>query len=154
MQRRAFFANMSDDLFRNVRELYEQIDAQFSVRSSEEGVGAQMASFCVYSCGLFSTYLVKYRNSEYPDAVKVTTWLTNLVCSDKNIVAQAPNMLQRCMSILIESKQTWPLASRWLESLERFSRDPKAAAFSLEGSMADGVSSNPCYHPIVLERES
>lgn len=73
--------------------------------------------------------------------------LTILVCSDKNIVAQAPNMLQRCMSILIESKQTWPLASRWLESLERFSRDPKAAAFSLEGSMADGVSSNPCYQP-------
>ncbi|KAF6815378.1 hypothetical protein CPLU01_14148 [Colletotrichum plurivorum] len=122
-QRRAFFSHMSDDLFRNVRELYEQVDAQFSVRSSEEGVGAQMASFCVYSCGLFSTYLVKYKN----------------ICSDKSIVAQAPNMLQRCMSILIESKQTWPLASRWLESLERFSRDPKAAAFSLEGSMADGV---------------
>ncbi|GJC97436.1 hypothetical protein ColKHC_06262 [Colletotrichum higginsianum] len=61
-QRRAFFAQMSDDLFRNVRELYEQVDAQFSVRSSEEGVGAQMASFCVYSCGLFSTYLAKYRN--------------------------------------------------------------------------------------------
>ncbi|CCF33732.1 hypothetical protein CH063_05865 [Colletotrichum higginsianum] len=121
-QRRAFFAQMSDDLFRNVRELYEQVDAQFSVRSSEEGVGAQMASFCVYSCGLFSTYLAKYRN----------------ICSDRSIVAQAPNMLQRCMSILIESKQTWPLASRWLESLERFSRDPKAAAFSLEGSMADG----------------
>lgn len=54
---------MSDDLFRNVRELYEQVDAQFSVRSSEEGVGAQMASFCVYSCGLFSTYMVKYKNS-------------------------------------------------------------------------------------------
>ncbi|KAI8167883.1 putative transcriptional regulatory protein [Colletotrichum sp. SAR 10_70] len=118
-QRRSFFSQMSDDLFRNVRELYEQVDAQFSVRSSEEGVGAQMASFCVYSCGLFSTYMVKYKN----------------ICSDKSIVAQAPNMLQRCMSILIESKQTWPLASRWLESLERFSRDPKAAAYS---SMADG----------------
>ncbi|KAK1968699.1 hypothetical protein LY78DRAFT_631317, partial [Colletotrichum sublineola] len=120
-RRRTFFAHMSDELFHNVRELYEQVDAQFSVRSPEEGVGAQMASFCVYSCGLFATYLVKYRN----------------ICSDKSIVAQAPNMLQRCMSILIESKQTWPLASRWLESLERFSRDPKAAAFSLEGSMAD-----------------
>ncbi|KAI8252538.1 putative transcriptional regulatory protein [Colletotrichum sp. SAR 10_98] len=119
-QRRSFFSQMSDDLFRNVRELYEQVDAQFSVRSSEEGVGAQMASFCVYSCGLFSTYMVKYKN----------------ICSDKSIVAQAPNMLQRCMSILIESKQTWPLASRWLESLERFSRDPKAAAYS---SMADGL---------------
>ncbi|EFQ32710.1 uncharacterized protein GLRG_07854 [Colletotrichum graminicola M1.001] len=121
-RRRNFFARMSDELFRNVRELYEQVDAQFSVRSPEEGVGAQMASFCVYSCGLFATYLVKYKN----------------ICSDKSIVRQAPNMLQRCMSILIESKQTWPLASRWLESLERFSRDPKAAAFSLEGSMADG----------------
>ncbi|KAK2777866.1 hypothetical protein CKAH01_11912 [Colletotrichum kahawae] len=118
-QRRSFFSQMSDDLFRNARELYEQVDAQFSVRSSEEGVGAQMASFCVYSCGLFSTYMVKYKN----------------ICSDKSIVAQAPYMLQRCMSILIESKQTWPLASRWLESLERFSRDPKAAAYS---SMADG----------------
>lgn len=64
-QRRAFFSHMSDDLFRNVRELYEQVDAQFSVRSSEEGVGAQMASFCVYSCGLFSTYLVKYKNSQW-----------------------------------------------------------------------------------------
>lgn len=53
-------------------------------------------------------------------------------------------MLQRCMSILIESKQTWPLASRWLESLERFSRDPKAAAYS---SMADGVRHNP---PLVI----
>ena len=49
-------------------------------------------------------------------------------------------MLQRCMSILMESKEVWPLASRWLEALEKFSRDPKATAVSLEGSMADGVS--------------
>lgn len=48
-------------------------------------------------------------------------------------------MLLRCMSLLMESKQVWPLASRWLESLERFSRDPKAATVSMDGGMADGV---------------
>lgn len=52
-------------------------------------------------------------------------------------------MLQRCMTILIESKEIWPLASRWLESLERYSRDPKAAAVSLDRGMADGVRCTP-----------
>jgi hypothetical protein len=44
------------------------------------------------------------------------------------------------MTILIECKAIWPLASRWLAELERFSRDPKAASISLESSMADSVS--------------
>ncbi|KAM0589318.1 hypothetical protein ACHAQF_004536 [Verticillium nonalfalfae] len=59
---RVFFSHLSDELFRNVRDLFEQIDNQFSVRGADESVGAQMASFCVYSCGLFSTYLCKYKN--------------------------------------------------------------------------------------------
>lgn len=54
-------------------------------------------------------------------------------------------MLQRCMSLLMESKAIWPLASRWLESLERYSRDPKAAAVSLDRGMADGVSEAPLF---------
>ncbi|KAM0328841.1 hypothetical protein ACHAQA_005257 [Verticillium albo-atrum] len=119
---RAFFTHLSDELFRNVRDLFEQIDIQFSVRDPDESVGAQMASFCVYSCGLFSTYLCKYKN----------------ICSDRTIVKQGRTMLLRCMSLLMESKEVWPLASRWLESLERFSRDPKAATVSLDGGMADG----------------
>lgn len=61
------------------------------------------------------------------------------VCSDRAIVKKAPNMLQRCMSMLIESKEFWPLASRWLESLERFSRDPRANV-GMDSGMADGVS--------------
>ncbi|KAG7108331.1 hypothetical protein HYQ45_007269 [Verticillium longisporum] len=119
---RVFFSHLSDELFRNVRDLFEQIDNQFSVRGADESVGAQMASFCVYSCGLFSTYLCKYKN----------------ICSDRTIVKQGRTMLLRCMSLLMESKQVWPLASRWLESLERFSRDPKAATVSMDGGMADG----------------
>ena len=54
---------MSLELFDNVRNLFEQIDAQFMNRSPEESVGAQMSSFCVYSCGLFATYLFKYPHS-------------------------------------------------------------------------------------------
>lgn len=48
-------------------------------------------------------------------------------------------MFQRCMSILIDSKRVWPLASRWLESLEQFSRDPKAAVMGFERGMTEGV---------------
>ncbi|KAF3347185.1 hypothetical protein VdG2_04927 [Verticillium dahliae VDG2] len=40
---RVFFSHLSDELFRNVRDLFEQIDNQFSVRGSDESVGAQMA---------------------------------------------------------------------------------------------------------------
>lgn len=65
-QRQHFFANIAYELFLNVRRLFEQIDAQFTGRSPDESVGAQMAAFCVYSCGLFSTYLCRYPHSETP----------------------------------------------------------------------------------------
>lgn len=38
-----FFARMGNELFRNVRDLFEQIDVQFAARGSDESVGAQMA---------------------------------------------------------------------------------------------------------------
>lgn len=68
-QKQAFFAELSKELFRNVRQLYEQVDAQFTDRTPDESVGAQIAAFCVYSCGLFSTYICKYpkrRSSRAP----------------------------------------------------------------------------------------
>ena len=58
-------------------------------------------------------------------------------------------MLQRTLSILSECKEIWPLAGRWLEALEKFSRDPKAQARGLGRSMADGVYSSPLYSPVV-----
>ncbi|KAM0283729.1 hypothetical protein ACHAQH_002318 [Verticillium albo-atrum] len=123
---RAFFSNLSDELFRNVRDLFEQIDVQFSVRDADESVGAQMASFCFVAVDVPSP-----RN-------RLLTFTP--VCSDKTIAKQGRTMLLRCMSLLMESKEVWPLASRWLESLERFSRDPKAATVSMDGGMADGLS--------------
>lgn len=59
-----FWSNMSHELFQNVRALYDQVDAQFTGRPADTGVGAQMAFFCAYSCGLFAFYLVKYPKSE------------------------------------------------------------------------------------------
>jgi hypothetical protein len=47
-------------------------------------------------------------------------------------------MLRRTKEILNECKQVWPLASRWLDRLEKLSRDPKAAGAQMS-SMADGV---------------
>ena len=62
IQQQVFFTAISADMFSNVRDLFEQIDAQFTGRSIDESVGAQMAAFCVYVCGLFSTYLCMYPN--------------------------------------------------------------------------------------------
>ncbi|KEZ39365.1 hypothetical protein SAPIO_CDS10063 [Scedosporium apiospermum] len=133
--RQAYFSEMSLQLFSNVRDLYAQINAQFTLRTPDESVGAQMASFCVYSCGLFSAYLVKYPR----------------ICPDPAISRMGPEMLQRAMSILVECKEVWPLASRWLEALEKSSRDPKGSSFGLEGSMADGSQSGGGSLSLILE---
>lgn len=52
-------------------------------------------------------------------------------------------MLFRTRSILLECKEVWPLASRWLESLDKFFRDPQPIAPISEGSMADGKDDVP-----------
>jgi len=59
-----FWSQMSTDLFSNVKELFDQIDTQFKERSPGEGTGAQMSAFCVYSCGIMATYLLKYPHSQ------------------------------------------------------------------------------------------
>ncbi|TQV92119.1 chitinase 1 precursor [Cordyceps javanica] len=126
-RQQAFFSTLSLELFRNVRWLYQQIEAQFTDRTPDESVGAQIASFCVYSCGLFSTYLCKY-----PE-----------ICPDPSIAEKGPAMLERTISILNESKEVWPLASRWAESLENFFKNPKSTLLTTEGSMDDGKDPIP-----------
>ncbi|KAK7433173.1 hypothetical protein QQZ08_000104 [Neonectria magnoliae] len=89
-QRQTYFSNLSLELFHNVRRLFDQIDAQFTDRSPDESVGAQMAAFCVYSCGLFSTYLCRYPN----------------ICPDPMITRDGPVMLHRTLAILVESENS------------------------------------------------
>ncbi|KAF4509886.1 hypothetical protein G6O67_001823 [Ophiocordyceps sinensis] len=126
-EKHAFFCDLSKELFRNVRQLYEQVDAQFTDRTPDESVGAQIASFCVYSCGLFSTYICKYPH----------------ICQDAVLARDGPAMLQRIITILRECKEVWPLAARWVEALEGFSMDPQSEAPAAEGSMDDGKDPVP-----------
>ncbi|KAM4065330.1 fungal specific transcription factor [Hirsutella rhossiliensis] len=126
-EKQAFFSDLSKDLFRDVRQLYEQVDAQFTDRTPDESVGAQIAAFCVYSCGLFSTYICKYPH----------------ICQDTALAQDGPAMLQRIITILRECKEVWPLAARWVEALERFSMDPQSEALAAEGSMDDGKDPVP-----------
>lgn len=80
-QLQTFWSNMSLELFKNVKLLYEQIETQFIERVADDSLGAQMAVcgsnpgaplpstqlifpqlFCVFSCGHMATYLCKYPN--------------------------------------------------------------------------------------------
>jgi hypothetical protein len=49
-------------------------------------------------------------------------------------------MVQRILNILAESKNIWPLASRWYDHLERFYKSQNMMTVGAEGSMADSVS--------------
>ncbi|KAF5634727.1 general repressor of transcription [Fusarium tjaetaba] len=125
-QRPFIFNKIAYDLFNNVHRLYEQIVAQFTGRSSDESVGAQMAAFCVYTCGLFSIYLWRY-----PDLPTITY--------------DGEKMFLRCYDILMECKEVWPLASRWVDALSRFAQDP-GSSFKSENGMADGR--DPAHNPL------
>ncbi|KAF5608729.1 general repressor of transcription [Fusarium subglutinans] len=125
-QRPSIYDHIACDLFNNVHRLYEQIVAQFTGRSSDESVGAQMAAFCVYTCGLFSIYLWRYPHFQ-------------------NIKYDGEKMFLRSMDILKECKEVWPLASRWVDALSRFSHDPNSS-FKSENGMADGR--DPTHNPL------
>ena len=62
----------------------------------------------------------------------------NLVCSEA-LSSHGPAMLMRTITMLEESKKSWPLACRWLEGLKSFSAEKKGMVKGHEGSMADGV---------------
>lgn len=55
----------------------------------------------------------------------------------RSITAAGPLMLSRTQDILRECKEVWPLASRWLDSLDRFFRDPNATPLEAEDSLDD-----------------
>ncbi|KAF4501028.1 general repressor of transcription [Fusarium agapanthi] len=125
-QRPSVYDQIACDLFNNVHRLYEQIVAQFTGRSSDESVGAQMAAFCVYTCGLFSIYLWRYPNFQ-------------------NITYDGEKMFLRSLDILTECKEVWPLASRWVDALSRFAHDPNSS-FKSENGMAGGR--DPTHNPL------
>lgn len=49
-------------------------------------------------------------------------------------------MVARVLSILAESRNIWPLATRWFEHLDRFYSAQSGVIVGNEGTMADSVS--------------
>ncbi|KAK4133360.1 hypothetical protein BT67DRAFT_462911 [Trichocladium antarcticum] len=128
----AFWVDMARELFRNLNVLYEQIEAHYAERSFEDGPGAQMVAFCVYSCGFLACYPCKFPS----------------LCPDTVITRNAPMMVQRMLNILAESKKIWPLASRWYDHLDGFYKAQNVVTAGVEGSMADSREPIPhVLHP-------
>lgn len=123
------FKPMARELFDNVENLYEQIDTQYNDRIAEEGMGGQMAAFIIYSCGYLACYLCKYK-----------------IDASSSVIHKAKHIVQHILSILDESGDLWPLASRWHSSLKKFYEDRSGMSMSTaaEGSMAD--SRDPIPH--------
>ncbi|KAK8024040.1 hypothetical protein PG993_012106 [Apiospora rasikravindrae] len=121
---------ITNELFDNVYHLYRQIHAQFgdSDRPLEEMVGSQMAAFCVYSCGLLLSYLVKY---------------PGLYQNSESKKYEPPKqMYDRIIGILEEAQAIWPLASSWLNGLKSWMGGPDTGGVYEGVFMADGVRSS------------
>ncbi|KAI0487260.1 hypothetical protein F4859DRAFT_509832 [Xylaria cf. heliscus] len=125
-----FYQNMSNDLFCNVRVLYEQIDAHFEDGTPIESLGSQMAAFIIYSCGLLASYLVKFPQL---DVQHVGNDLPAAQAEGRTIYA-------RSLDILRAYSHTWPLAAAWANGLEKWFKDqnPKKISFQ-SGTMTDGI---------------
>lgn len=89
-----FWGNMSYELFSNVLGLYEQIDAFFTHRSSDEDGFPAMIVFCVYICGSLASYL----------------WKWPQICP--YYAQEAEGVLHRSLEILETLQYAWPLAMR------------------------------------------
>lgn len=125
-----FYQNMANDLFCNVRVLYEQIDAHFEDGTPIESLGSQMAAFIIYSCGLLASYLVKFPQL---DVQHVGNDLQAAQAEGRTIYA-------RSLGILRAYSHTWPLATAWANGLEKWFKDqnPKKISFQ-SGTMTDGI---------------
>ncbi|PSR83342.1 hypothetical protein BD289DRAFT_370099, partial [Coniella lustricola] len=123
-----FWSTMSNELFSNVLELYEQIDAfhsimhQTSHRSSSssssssnnnsnsdesdeptatgEGFPAILV-FCVYICGSLAAYLWRYPQ----------------LCP--RVANRAEEMSLRCLQVLADLHKAWPTSKRWNQGLQQ-----------------------------------
>ncbi|KAH6651822.1 hypothetical protein BKA67DRAFT_537674 [Truncatella angustata] len=126
------YRKMGGELVENVRMLYEQVDAQYANdRPSEEKVGSQMATFCVYSCGLLAAYMHKFPQLDprrHPDEVRM----------------EGKRMYERTTMLLEEAQTIWSLASSWLVGLRKWFDDPNTNRISFEsGTMTDGQDPQP-----------
>ncbi|KAK7419514.1 hypothetical protein QQX98_003283 [Neonectria punicea] len=97
---KGFWSQASNELFRNLWDLHEQIDAYFSMKSSSEGF-PQILVFCVYMCGSLSSFL----------------WRYSALCP--LLGERAERMAQRSLEVLSELHAAWPTSSKWQKGLQQ-----------------------------------
>ncbi|KAH7158143.1 hypothetical protein B0J13DRAFT_189639 [Dactylonectria estremocensis] len=95
-----FWAQASNELFHNLWDLHEQIDAYFSMKTAEEGF-PQILVFCVYMCGSLSSFL----------------WRYPALCP--LLGERAERMAQRSLEVLSELHAAWPTSSKWQRGLQQ-----------------------------------
>lgn len=112
-----FWMTMSNELFVNVLELFEQIDAFFATRSQDEGFPAILV-FCVYICGSLASYLWRYPQ----------------LCP--RVADRAEEMSLRCVRVLADLHILWPTSKRWNQGLQQIA-SPFFAGSHSESSSGD-----------------
>jgi hypothetical protein len=95
-----FWKPVSEELFSNVVELYEQIEASFTIRSQTAGYPAILV-FPIYVCG----------------SLALNLWQCPQLCP--RLADQAAAMLTRCLQVIENLQYTWPMARRWQEGLQQ-----------------------------------
>ena len=108
-----FWKPVSEELFSNVVELYQQIEASFSMRSQTESYPAILV-FPIYVCGSLALNL-----RQCPQ-----------LCL--RLADQAAAILTRCLQVIEDLQNTWPMARRWREGL-RQAATPMSAGLSPVG---------------------
>lgn len=128
-----FWRAMADELFTNVHELHEQIDAFFAMRTRDEGFPAILV-FCVYICGSLASYLWRYPQ----------------LCP--RVARRAERMSLRSLQVLGQLHRAWPTSTRWNQGLQQIagpivasSVAAAAAAGAGQGATASSSSSSSSF---------
>ncbi|KAI5860727.1 hypothetical protein GGS23DRAFT_613629 [Durotheca rogersii] len=155
-----FYKTMAEELFFNVRKLYEQIEAHFEDGVTIGRVGSQMAGFIIYGCGLLASYLCKFpqrKDRLLPHAPLPTKPAKKTSPADQipvdvhrpgqdleEIRAEGRTMYARVVAVLRECQKVWPLAETWCNGLEKWHEDANPERTSFEaGTMTDGKEPQP-----------
>ncbi|KAH0434878.1 hypothetical protein CcaCcLH18_05086 [Colletotrichum camelliae] len=116
-----FWKNMSHELFANVVELHEQVEAYFSVRSRDEGFPAILV-FCVYICGSLASYL----------------WRHPQLCPHI-APSEAEGMAMGSLKVLGELHEAWPTSARWKRGLQQIASPLSNTASPVAGKDPGGA---------------
>ncbi|KAL1706778.1 hypothetical protein EV121DRAFT_289163 [Schizophyllum commune] len=92
----SYWHNMAQELFSDVRRLYEQLDASFPL--CPQGF-PPIIVFCIYICGSLASYLCKWPQLS-PD-----------------LAPQARTIFHRALDMLNNAKDLWPKARAWQNAL-------------------------------------